>query len=425
MARQVSHWKTLYTGNKDVVILGDSNLCAEQWLEDNYQHKDLANMTKDFLLEEASEQLVNGVTRSELVAGVLQRSCIDHCYSDVGHKITGPYIEAVGDSDHFGIRILKYCRSPVSKPQAIKRRSYKNFSVESFLTDIYYSNINVSVTSHESIEGAAEAFRNEFVAILNHHAPIRTIQIRKKYCPYLTRETKMLIADRNALHKEASKSSDKVLLEEFKIKAKEVRKAVKFDKKQGQISSLSDQTTSKEAWKSVRNILGMNKNMAPSAIKDKDGALVTNPSKLASMFNNYFIEKVKLLRIKTDSPPKIDPVARLEQWLTKRGEPPPPFTLKEISRTKLRKLIKKMKGGKSSGSDAIDSFSLKLAAPLIEDALEHLINLSIRTSSFSTFWKHQLIFPHHKIIFLLMTFFMKTTMEDCLIIVLPLPSFSC
>ena len=55
-----------------------------------------------------------------------------------------------------------------------------------------------------------------------------------------------------------------------------------------------------------------------------------------------------------------------------------------------------MKGGKSSGSDAIDSFSLKLAAPLIEDALEHLINLSIRTSSFSTFWKHQLIFPHHK-----------------------------
>ena len=37
-----------------------------------------------------------------------------------------------------------------------------------------------------------------------------------------------------------------------------------------------------------------------------------------------------------------------------------------------------------------------MAAPLLEDALEHLINLSIRTSTFSTFWKHQLIFPHHK-----------------------------
>ena len=45
------------------------------------------------------------------------------------------------------------------------------------LTDIFYSNINTSVTSHESIEGAAEAFKNEFVAILDYHAPIKTIQI--------------------------------------------------------------------------------------------------------------------------------------------------------------------------------------------------------------------------------------------------------
>ena len=55
-----------------------------------------------------------------------------------------------------------------------------------------------------------------------------------------------------------------------------------------------------------------------------------------------------------------------------------------------------MKGGKSCCSDGIDSFSLKLAAPLIEYALLHLINLSIRTSIFSAIWKHQLIFPHHK-----------------------------
>ena len=55
-----------------------------------------------------------------------------------------------------------------------------------------------------------------------------------------------------------------------------------------------------------------------------------------------------------------------------------------------------MKGGKSSGIDGIDSYSLKLAAPLLEDALEHIINSSIRTSTFSSFWKHQLIFPHHK-----------------------------
>ena len=118
--------------------------------------------------------------------------------------------------------------------------------------------------------------------------------------------------------------------------------------------------------------------------------------KIATMFNNFFVEKVRALRAKTASPPTINPVERLENWLSKREEPPAQFKIREITRKELRTLIKKMKGGKSCGIDNVDNFSLKLAAPFIEDALLHLVNLSIRTSCFSSLWKHQLIFPHHK-----------------------------
>ena len=121
--------------------------------------------------------MVNEVTRSELVAGVVQRSTIDHCYSDV------PFVESEGDSDHMGVRILKYGKNPVSKPEVIRMRVYKNFSVENFLTDILHSNINNSSTSHLNIEGASEAFRNEFCAILDYHAPVKTIQVRKNFRP--------------------------------------------------------------------------------------------------------------------------------------------------------------------------------------------------------------------------------------------------
>ena len=55
-----------------------------------------------------------------------------------------------------------------------------------------------------------------------------------------------------------------------------------------------------------------------------------------------------------------------------------------------------MKGNRTCGIDNIDSYSLKLAAPLIEDALMHLINLSIRSGQFASIWKPQLIFPQHK-----------------------------
>ena len=129
LGRQTEHWKSLYKDNRDVVIMGDSNLCAKKWMSDTYNHKELSNMVQDFLLIEASQQLVKEMTRSELVDGVVQNSSIDLCYSNVSEKISGPFIEAVGESDHLGVRILKYSKNPVSKPQVVRRRVYKNFSV--------------------------------------------------------------------------------------------------------------------------------------------------------------------------------------------------------------------------------------------------------------------------------------------------------
>ena len=185
-------------------------------------------------------------------------------------------------------------------------------------------------------------------------------------------------------------------MEEFKEKQKEVKKAVEFDKKDGHEKDLGDNATSKGAWQTARNILGMNKNLAPTALKDDEEGMITNPLKIATKLNSFFINKVKVLRAQTNTPPRINPETRLEQWLSERETPPPPFKIQEITKKTLRKLIKKMKGGKSCGVDNIDSFSLKVAAPIIEDALLHLINLSIRTKCFARLWKHQLIFPNHK-----------------------------
>ena len=58
--------------------------------------------------------------------------------------------------------------------------------------------------------------------------------------------------------------------------------------------------------------------------------------------------------------------------------------------------MRKMKPKKVHGSDWIDSYSLTIASPLIEDALIHLINLSILDRKFATRWKPQLVFPLHK-----------------------------
>ena len=55
-----------------------------------------------------------------------------------------------------------------------------------------------------------------------------------------------------------------------------------------------------------------------------------------------------------------------------------------------------MKGKRVHGRDEIDSYSLKISAPLIEDSLLHLVNLSIENQNFATPWKPQLILPFQK-----------------------------
>ena len=396
LSRQIELWKILYDSGRDVLILGDCNLCAEKWNDEDFVGTELANKVQNFLLEQASLQLVTSSTRIELLNGRVQKSMIDHCYTDSIEKVSGPFIETVGDSDHMGVRIVKHAKTPVTRPRTVQKRCYKNFCVEAFLLDIYHSGINEHVTLHRTIEEASIVFKNEFEAILNFHAPLKTIQIRKNYCPFLTEDTKLSIRERNTLYAEACRTGDATLLQEFKIKSKEVKKLVNKDKNSFQQTQLGDNSSSKRAWAAARSILGLQKSSSPTTVLDERGQPVSDPSLVADIFNNYFIEEVRIHRAKTENSAKIDPISRLKNWLTRSGKAPPQLKLQPISIQKLRSLVKRMKGGRSFGIDKIDSFSIKLAAPLIEDALQHLINLSITTSTFSTQWKPQMIFPLHK-----------------------------
>ena len=57
------------------------------------------------------------------------------------------------------------------------------------------------------------------------------------------------------------------------------------------------------------------------------------------------------------------------------------FKLKPILSEDLTKIMKKLKGNRSSGIDFIDGYSIKLAYPVIGSVLIHLVNLSIEKNS--------------------------------------------
>ena len=123
---------------------------------------------------------------------------------------------------------------------------------------------------------------------------------------------------------------------------------------------------------------------------------VSNPKDLATLFNNFFRNKVETLRNKTDQDPQRCPLSRQRKWLDDLDRPIPSFRLKLIDRKTFRLIISKFKASRVHGVDWIDSYSLKVASPIIEDSLMHLVNLSIKQSKFAANWKPQLIHPFHK-----------------------------
>ena len=81
------------------------------------------------MLSESCSQLVNKYTRVQSVAGVLQRSCIDHVTTNVPEKCGVPEVLSAGTSDHLPVIVTKFSREPRTQPKTIKKRNYKNFIV--------------------------------------------------------------------------------------------------------------------------------------------------------------------------------------------------------------------------------------------------------------------------------------------------------
>ena len=160
-ARQIHYWSGLYSQNRDVVLLGDANLCANKWNDADYEgsKKVLANMIQEQLLEYSSYQIVEGFTRSELVNDIVNQSTIDHIYTNAPNKCTKPQIVAAGNSDHLAIIITKYSKELKNKAQTVMKRSYKNFDAPMFLQDLFCSKLNEKVTEADNIDVAARIFQ--------------------------------------------------------------------------------------------------------------------------------------------------------------------------------------------------------------------------------------------------------------------------
>ena len=105
--------------------------------------------------------------------------------------------------------------------------------------------------------------------------------------------------------------------------------------------------------------------------------------------NRFFIQKIMNL---TEKIPSVnsDPLSYLKEAMSNRVCS---FEIKPVSLLEVKNIVTGLKNSTATGVDFVDTQSIKLGLEILAPAIQHVINLSIKTSTFPDIWKWHKIVP--------------------------------
>ena len=117
--------------------------------------------------------------------------------------------------------------------------------------------------------------------------------------------------------------------------------------------------------------------------------MITSPARLAWSMNDFFINKVRQLKSRIPHT-EADPLYKLKDVMKDRHCT---LSLRPVTPDEVSKIICNMKNSKSTGTDFISTWIVKLVAKDIVPAITHIVNLSISSEEFPMQWKLAKVVP--------------------------------
>ena len=385
----IDQWERALATGLECHVLGDCNIDAQI-----FNRADLANTSYNNTFKPMVEKLFERIFPhgfSQLVtAPTRQNSILDHYYCNRPSKISPVLAEHRGGSDHKLIIATRYAKPIIKQQRYVTKRCYKDFKPEEFKAAVQ-NILWLELYQCEDVDQAVDILTKNITSILDTMAPVRKIQVRSRFAPWLSTETKRLMRARDYAQQRAAESKKTDDIKEFKNLRNCVTNRLRQEKKNWKQTKLQDcsQDTGK-IWKSILGWLNWKTSGAPTQIF-YNGVLENKPFRIATCMNEYFISKVNSIINNlpiSDSDP-------LKTLLVKdiRLEP---FQLRPAHPDTIDKIIKALKNSKSAGVDFLDTAAIKLISDDIVPAITHIVNLSIMYSKFPAAWKHAKIIPLHK-----------------------------
>lgn len=181
-------------------------------------------------------------------------SGLDHFWTNRPEKLSQVHANWAGGSDHKLIFATRYTKAQISKPRLIRKRSYKKFDPGLFIDAVRKISWWGVYSELFDCENAAKILTDKINEILDVMAPIKSFQVRTKYVPWMSQNTKDAIKERNLAQTRANRTKDKDDWRYYKKLRNKVTNILRKEKKLWQENKLVEfGNDTSSIWKNVKN----------------------------------------------------------------------------------------------------------------------------------------------------------------------------
>ena len=229
----------------------------------SYKLRELISTLFTRIIPHGVTQLVTGPTRH--FPGQVSTG-LDHYYSNKPEKLSPVQKHHLGGSDHMMISAVRHSKTIRSSPKYIRKRSFKNFDPQLFVATVQQVSW-LDVYLCNDVDEAVELFSNKITEILDVMAPMKTIQVRTNYSPWLSKETLELMKVRDELQKLASETKCREDWNRYKEARNKVNNKLKYEESNWQRVRLEEcGKDSGKTWRNVKGILNWKGSVSPNQL---------------------------------------------------------------------------------------------------------------------------------------------------------------
>ena len=323
------------------------------------------------------KQLVEAPTRITTNSSTL----LDVILSSVPDQHVSTKVLPISMSDHFPvITVLRSQQKLNAVHKTVRFRDFKHFVLNDFITDLNTRLMNDQCIYNErEPEKMWQTFKKTFLAVSEKYAPIKTMRMKNRYCPWMNNDILNKMYHRDYLHKKAIRSKCESDWNEYTGHRNYVTMLIKHEKRKYYNEELCKNIKNpKQFWKKINQLTG--KNVGVSAPSDIS----------AQEFNDYFSNighnVVKdVTRINDD-----------ESYEWKNPACIHTFNLNQCDVSDVSRIVKSL--GSESSNDVLgfDTRLLYASCEIISPIVTKIINASLFSAKVPCDWKFSRVTPVYK-----------------------------